>query len=328
MVDVKIIKPQDMYDTEAWQGLSFNDLCALEIPETKLMAGLIPEGTNILGGSIKTGKSALLEWYACQIAKDKPVCYFAFEYSRLMLTRRIQKLQLLGANPNHLQLWCKQDPRDVSLEPLQFVERKVAEVKPYLVIVDTLATVKPTTRGDYQAEYAAASMVTEIAHREGVNLIASHHTRKKGKDDSVTPAEDLMGSQGIGANFDNVLLYDRPEGLTRLRGYGRMIEDFEIFLDYDNGMFEVTDKEQIAKEILKNQFPTGHEVAFLLMDGPRSINELVSLANAGRTNLDTHLTKQHVYNICDTFRAKNLVTGPKQRGGLWTWTGGVIGQTE
>ena len=68
-----------------------------------------------------------------------------------------------------------------------------------------------------------------------------------------------MGSQGIGAVFDNVLLYDRPDGLTRLRGYGRMIEDYELYIDYDGGRFSITDQEQIAKEILEDQFPTGHK---------------------------------------------------------------------
>ncbi len=316
--------PNKPENEAAWRGLSFAEICEREIPETKwLVPELLPEGSTLLAGTIKAGKSALLEWHACQVARDQNVVYFAFEYGELMLLQRVQKLQQIGASPTHISFWHKRDPVDAGMEPLRFVEMKIAETKPYLAVVDTLATIKPTTKGDYQSEYLAASMVSEIAHRENVNLLVAHHTRKKGKDSTdENPVEQLMGSQGIGATFDNVLIYDRPDGLTRLRGYGRMIEDFEIFLNYDSGRFSVTDKEQIAKEILQGQFPTGHAVAFLLMDGPRSINEIAASVNVGITPKDdTYLTKHHIYSILDSFRNNGLAKAPKQKGGLWEWTG-------
>ena len=240
--------PNEPQDEAAWRGLSFVEICAREIPTTKwLVPGLLPEGSTLLAGTIKAGKSALLEWHSCKVAQEQDVVYFAFEYGELMLLQRVQKLQQIGASPKHISFWHKYDPIAAGMDPLRFVEMKIAEIKPYLAVVDTLATIKPTTKGDYQSEYFAASMVSEIAHRENVNLLVSHHTRKKGKESTdENPVETLMGSQGIGAVFDNVLVYDRPDGLTRLRGYGRMIENYEVFLDYDGGRFSITDKEQIA----------------------------------------------------------------------------------
>ena len=318
-------EPSKPQNEAAWRGLSFEEICAREIPETKwLIPGLLPEGTTLLAGTIKAGKSALMEWYACQVAQDQNVLYFAFEYGEKMLLQRVQKLQQIGASsPKHISFWHKQDPTDAGMDPLRFVEMKIAETKPYLAVVDTLATIKPTTRGDYQAEYQAASMVSEIAHLENVNLLVVHHTRKKGKDSAdENPVEQIMGSQGIGATFDNVLIYDRPDSLTRLRGYGRMIEDYEIYLNYDSGRFSITDKEQMAKEILESQFPTGHGVAFALMDGPKSINDLgVAVNIAIGPKDDTYLSKQHIYRILDRFRNMGLCKGPKQKGGLWEWTG-------
>ena len=65
-------------------GHTFEQLSRAELPEPSwLVKDFLPEGTSILVGPPKSGKSALLEYLATEI--DGEVLYFAFEYNKPML---------------------------------------------------------------------------------------------------------------------------------------------------------------------------------------------------------------------------------------------------
>lgn len=211
-------------------GASFFDLADMEcLPVEWLREGIMPGGCTMLGGTIKKGKSALMEWLACELAEHIHVSYFALEYNERMLAKRIQGLRDLGYAPRFIKFWHKYDLRESKLSPLNFYREKVKEYKSEVVFLDTLAMVKPkNSNGNYDSEYAATLAVRSVT--DDRHVVMSHHTRKINTDGETDPRESFLGSQAIAAVPDNLVLYDRPAGGTRLRGYGRLIDDFETYL--------------------------------------------------------------------------------------------------
>ena len=137
--------------------------------------------------------------------------------------------------------------------------------KPDLVIVDTLSLLKKATDGSYGKEYDVMNDIMRMAHDAKTNLLLIHHTRKKqyGFEDDV--GEAFLGSQALAAAVDNIVLLDRSEQFTRLRGKSRSTEDFETLMDRADGAYTAVE----AHDAIAVRAPTqGLVMAAIKASGP------------------------------------------------------------
>lgn len=133
---------------------------------------------------------------------------------------------------------------------LEDLEDWISEHQPSLIILDTLARIKPTSKGknEYEADYAALLPLQELAGKHGISIIVIHHLRKMTGDD---PLDMVSGTTGLTGAVDNVLVLDRKsEGVT-LYGRGREMENIDLALELDDGLWRIlgdTDIVRISEE--------------------------------------------------------------------------------
>jgi len=299
-------------------GSTFDELIRQPVDQPDwLIDGIFPEGCSLVVGSIKSGKSALTEWTACELGKERSVAYFAFEYSKTMLVLRMRGLADQGLDAKQVRFWHTGDIVATGATHLDFFRTAVTNMRPSVVILDTLASVKPMTSGQYQEEWLAMMKVREITDAVDATLIMVHHTRKAGPDGEFDPRESVLGSQGIAAAVDNVLVYKRDATATTIRGYGRLVDDFETHLDFDRGVFSVRNPNDVAIQILKRRAPSMHRVLQTLDAGPLAVQAIRSAVNAEHTS-EKPLSSDRVYQILNALSKKEHVVPPEQPGGTWS----------
>lgn len=229
------------FDLPAYNGA---DLLTAVFPEPKwAVPGIIPEGLTLCCGAPKLGKSFLALNIAVAVATggvalghrvaQGDVLYLALEDTgRRLQTRLIpmigdgpapSRLTLPTAIPRfpeagmHLRLWCDEHP-----------ERA-------LIVVDVLVKVKErgkSSEAAYEADYAAATYLKNIADEYGVPILALHHVRKLGADDWL---ERVSGTNGLAGAADAVhfLSRSRGEATAALKITGRDFEESEFALTFD-----------------------------------------------------------------------------------------------
>jgi RecA-family ATPase len=213
-------------------------------PITYVVDGLIPDGLSMLVGRPKVGKSWMALDIALAVASSDGTClagrkvahgnvlYCACEDSERRLQSRITKL--IGAYktvwPNDLQLatgWERLDKGGVGdiAEWIKSVRR------PRLVILDTLASVKPqrTTHG-YHEDYAALAELHRLANNVGIAVLILHHQRKSEAED---PLDTISGTLGLAGCVDTpIILAGTSQGMT-LYVRGRDVEEAEHAITFD-----------------------------------------------------------------------------------------------
>ena len=298
-------------------GHTFEQLSTAELPEPSwLVEGFLPEGTSILVGPPKSGKSALLEYLATEI--DGEVLYFAFEYNKPMLQKRIKNLAASGVTGEGIRFFQRQTPLDAGLDPLTFVRKIASQSKPAAIFVDTLATVKRENQGTYDSEYKACAELIAIAGETGAGLVVAHHSKKRVKDFDETLIERVLGSTAIAASFDNVLGYSRDGNATRLMGQGRLIEDFSVDLIFDAGRFAVDEAGLVQAKVHQKQMPSAHRILEFLSEGPQTSNELHEKMNNVLSGI---ISPSNLANQLKQLVEKELVTKEKRRGGRYSLVG-------
>ena len=299
-------------------GSTFDELIDQPVGQPDwLIDGIFPEGSSLIVGPIKSGKSALTEWAACELGKEHSVAYFAFEYSERMLVLRLKGLEDQGLAAKHVRYWHNGDIVAAQVSAAALFETAITQMRPSIVILDTLASVKPMTSGQYQEEWRAIMQVRAVTDAIDATLIMVHHTRKAGPDGEFDPRESVLGSQGIAAAVDNVLVYKRDAANTTIRGYGRLVDDFETHLDFDRGVFSVRDPDEVAIQILKRKAPSEYRVLQTLDVGPMSAHAIHTAVNTNSTS-SKPLSLDGVYQILKALSKKEHVVPPEQPGGTWS----------
>lgn len=232
--------------------LSASALRSIEFPDPHLIvAGIIPEGLTILGGRPKMGKSWLALNLALSVASGGPalgytsteqgdVLYLALEDVFPRLQTRIQSCMGDAPWPEALDLAVSCPRLDAG--GLLYIERWIRhKQQPRMVIVDTLAKVRPEATGEhvdlYAQDYAAMSSLKRLADLHHLAVVVVHHLRKSGSA-SEDPLEELSGTTGISGAADNVLILKRPrtEDEGTLTVVGRDIEETEHAIHFDRSM--------------------------------------------------------------------------------------------
>jgi RecA-family ATPase len=204
---------------------------------------LIPEGLTIIAGKPKIGKS----WMALDICiaiaagrfclgERKPmqgdVLYAAMEDNPRRLQRRVDRLlsPVSAQWPDRLTLansWRRLDKGGVD-DIRQWIE---SAGSPRLVVLDTLASVKPIrTQQGYTEDYESLAALHRLANDKGGSIILLHHTRKMEAED---PVDTVSGTLGLAGCADSVLVLARSSQGTTLYVRGRDIEEAEHAVSFD-----------------------------------------------------------------------------------------------
>lgn len=248
-----------------------NELQAMEFPPLEfLVEGLITEGLTLLAGKPKMGKS----WMALDIAmsvaigcetlgdrscKKGTTLYCALEDNPRRLRRRM--LHNYGDQTN----WPVNFHFSTQINKLdeggrEQLEDWIVEHRPSLIIIDTLVCVRPTSKSknEYDADYAALSPLQQLAGEYGIAIIVIHHLRKMSGDD---PLDMVSGTTGLTGAVDNVLVLDRKSDGATLYGRGREMDDIDIAMELDNGLWRIlgdtdtvriSDERRAVLEVLRN----------------------------------------------------------------------------
>lgn len=226
------------------------ELAAADFPEPSwLIPGLVPEGGLILlAGRPKTGKSWLALDLATGLASGTTVCgvqverrlntlYLAMEDTPLRLQARLKKAGLEAPTGCFIATsW----PR-LNAGGMELLEKAVTEHGIGLVIIDTLAKIRPRQGrvvSLYDADYEMLGLLKELADRFGITVLVVHHLRKAGSDD---PLEEVSGTSGLTGAVDTVLVLKRGRGQADGTVFvtGRDVEEQELALRFEAGKWEV-----------------------------------------------------------------------------------------
>jgi RecA-family ATPase len=207
--------------------------------------GYIVEGLTLFAGKPKVGKSWLLLHVAFAVAEggltlgnvqceQGDVLYCALEDNPRRLQSRLTKLFGAGNWPAKLDFVCEM--ARLTEGGLDFIKSWIEGAeRPRLVIIDTLAVVRPPNRkeqGTYDADYAAVKELRDLALKYGIAIIPVHHLRKAEAED---PFDTISGTLGLTGAPDSIMVIKRDSGGTTLHAKGRDLIEIEKAIKFDPG---------------------------------------------------------------------------------------------
>lgn len=247
-----------------------------ELPEPSwAVPGLITEGLTFFGGPPKLGKSYLMLQTALAISRGGyalskipcqkgPVLYLALEDT----ARRLQERSLCllgGSNDPGAFGYALEFPR-VGAGGLELLTERLTEIRPRLVVIDTLAMIRPprTGNGDlYQSDYDLGHSLKAVADKAKACMVVIHHLRKADAEDWQ---DQLLGTQGLAGSADTIVVMKRQKNGAALFARGRDVEEREMALSWDpsvrlwsfDGPLEDVAKKSEVREAILRAIALGH----------------------------------------------------------------------
>ncbi|MBO6719418.1 MAG: AAA family ATPase [Rhizobiaceae bacterium] len=289
-------------DNRPATAIDAQSLLSMEFPPVVyVVPGVIAEGLTILGGRPKLGKSWLALSAAIAVASGGTVLgeqceqgdalYLALEDNQRRLQDRLKTLlpALKSMRPDlsRLQLDTEAPKIDGGL-----IERldawRIAAVNPRMVIIDTLAMVRPLkkrTQDAYEADYAALSPLQRYASEHRLAVVVVTHVRKM---EAADPLEMISGTNGLTGAADSILVLNRDTDGPKLYGRGRDIKELEKAMRFENGRWSV-----LGDAVEMKLSAERREVIAALEDavGPMSPAEIAKVIGKPKGNLNVLLTK-------------------------------------
>jgi hypothetical protein len=221
-----------------------------EYPEPKwAVKGIVPEGTTVIAGPPKLGKSIFVLNLAVAVAEggyalshfnveQGDVLYLALEDGERRIQARLKKLTS-GRLSDRLKVATKW-PRlnEGGIEAIEEWIKRHADAR--LIIVDTLKMLRVSRSRQngnvYDADYDDVSPLTELTTRNRLALCIVTHTRKAIAED---PLATVSGSFGLTGAADGVLILKRNRNSSdaTLSVIGRDVEEQELALRFQPDMF-------------------------------------------------------------------------------------------
>ena len=265
-----------MYDDEFFDtpviGQTLVELLAKTIEPKPQLHDWLPAGLSLLAGKAKAGKSALAEQIANEISMTSRVCYLALEYNERTAQARFKQFE----KPHNVFIVLEQQIAKFGKDSKKHLEDVLSKQKPVLLVIDVLAKLKRSNMGSYDQEYEAMSELKELVDQYDIDCLAIHHTRKApsgGINSADDPFDTIMGSTAIQGAVDNTLLLSRSDGLTKLSMKGRLINEAEILLSYNDGKyFERTD----AGAAFESKAPLKAEIINLLANQSLGVTDIAN----------------------------------------------------
>lgn len=232
-----------------------------------VLPNLIPEGLTLLVGAPKVGKS----WWNINLMaalgsgrpKDvfdfgeqidpSPNLYLALEDPHRRIYSRMRQVTRGLQFPRHLAGAVWLDLPQIDKGGKDEIERWLeAHPNARAVLVDVLAKVRgggDEHGGMYQADYAAVSILKEIADDYGIGVVVTHHDRKKTDDDFMNM---VSGTKGVTGAADTVLYLTRERGSTSglMRVESRDVESHQWTLEFvkESGRWHFVDRQELGQE--------------------------------------------------------------------------------
>lgn len=289
-----------------------SDLQKMTFPDPVwIVPGIMPEGTTLLAGRPKTGKSFMaldialaLSWggYALGKVKVEPrgVLYLSLEDQYRRLQSRIIGLKEFegGSWPESLHIatsWPRADQGGSDQIRRYLDDHK--EIR--LIVVDVFQRFRASAKSNgnaYEQDYEAMTALNSVVESHGVSQILIHHTRKTPGED---PLDEISGSTGITGSVDTALILKKDKGRGLLYVTGRDVETNEFILDrtsvggwslVGNAQDVISSSEQ--KAVLDALTSLGgrarlKEVSSITGGKPNSTHRLlVKLMNSGKVRQD------------------------------------------
>ena len=196
--------------------------------------GLLPQGTHLLCGAPKIGKSWMALWLSVQLAAGKPVwgtecdpcgvLYLCLEDTETRVKDRLYRITEEAPENLHISVSCARlgDGLEEQLENYIMLNPDTK-----VVIIDTLQKVRAERYDNslYRADYADISAIKKIGDEMGITFILVHHLRKM--QDDTDPFNMVSGSNGLSGAVDGMFILQkdkRTENTARLIAAGRAIE--------------------------------------------------------------------------------------------------------
>ena len=231
-----------------------------------LGGGIVPGSIVLVGGDPGIGKSTLLLQMAMEMAATKRILYVSGEESERQIKMRAVRLNTVGATresplPKNLLL--------VTETNLETILNHVSDVKPDLLIVDSIQTVylsnMDSSAGSVSQVRECSSQLRELAKTSGISVFVIGHVTKEGT---------IAGPRVLEHVVDTVLYLegDRFQAYRLLRSvknrFGATAE-VGVFEMREGGLVEVTNpSEAFLAERMINA--AGSAIA-VTMEGTRPI---------------------------------------------------------
>jgi hypothetical protein len=215
-------------------------------PLAYAIPGLIPEGSVLLVGAPKIGKSWLVLAVGLAAADGgkalgidipkRPVLYAALEDGDRRLQDRCRRLLADDPIPPEFQYLTRVEPGRVGDTIAAWMHWH--QQPPPLVILDTLGKVlPPAVQGEvpYQRDYRVGSALKRIVDTyPGATLLVNHHQRKAEATDFI---DAVSGTAGLAGAADTIIVLsrDRQEGAGLLKVTGRDVAEGEYAVTFKDG---------------------------------------------------------------------------------------------
>ena len=246
----------------AIQLVDFTQLMQNEYPEPKwAVPNMIPEGLTLLVGRPKMGKSWLSLSLAIEVAsggralgsipvKQGKVVYFALEDNERRLQARcasliddraIEEGQLLFSTT--LDKFYKKEDKKSEENGLAQLETLIDDMGEELrvIFIDTLALITPRGKNEnsYSDNYDHVNNIQKLAIEKSVAIVLVHHARKGQSE--INALDDVMGSTGLTAGADCIMILKRTSGGNELILIGRDFgeQQLEVKHNSETGLWEL-----------------------------------------------------------------------------------------
>jgi len=232
-------------------GIDAETLLGMEFAPIKyVVPGFVAEGLTILGGRPKLGKSWLALDFGIAVASGGPslgatcepgdALYLALEDNQRRLQDRLRLVLPSHGRPNLSRLTLLTDAPKINAGLIDRLDAwRTAADNPRLVIVDTLAMVRPPkgrNQDSYAADYDALSPLQRWASEHRLAVVVVTHVRKMEAED---PLEMISGTNGLTGAADSILILNRTADGPKLYGRGRDVEEVEKVLHFNAGRWSV-----------------------------------------------------------------------------------------
>jgi DNA repair protein RadA/Sms len=226
-----------------------------------LGGGIVPGSIVLVGGDPGIGKSTLMLQMAMEMAAQKRVLYVSGEESERQIKMRAVRLNGKNDLPANLLL--------VTETNLEIILNHVNEVKPELLIVDSIQTVylseMDSSAGSVSQVRECSSQLRELAKTSGISVFVIGHVTKEG---------NIAGPRVLEHIVDTVLYLegDRFQAYRLLRSVKNRFgatSEVGVFEMREGGLAEVTNpSEAFLAERMINA--AGSAIA-VTMEGTRPI---------------------------------------------------------